>query len=304
MGAELRADVPPPPGQGGEAPTGGRAETDEGDNTLFDAALEQERAALQALFPLPPARSTGRRAARATATTAVLLAAAAALVWIDPVWHAEYLVTAPAEQRAFALRDGSKVILDAATRLQVQWRLRSRQTFLEAGRAHFDVAHAALRPFVVTAGRWKVRAVGTAFDVARSGDAADVVLYSGVVRVGRVGGSGPSQTLMPGQVLHAGAGSALAPQPADVAAAQAWHRGQSVFDRTPLREVLAQLQRYRNAPIRLRDDGALGQTLITGVIDTHDLDAWLDRLPHVAPVRVLHAADGAVTVQPLHSAQR
>ncbi|MGH8447147.1 MAG: hypothetical protein ACREVL_17905, partial [Solimonas sp.] len=71
--------------------------------------------------------------------------------------------------------------------------------------------------------------------------------------------------------------------------------GRLVFDRTPLREVLAELQRYRTAPLRLAD-AQIGGLRVSGVFAVDRGDALLDLLPRILPVTVERAADGSVRV--------
>jgi transmembrane sensor len=54
---------------------------------------------------------------------------------------------------------------------------------LAQGEAWFQVAKAPDRPFTVTAGRVRVQAVGTAFNVRRAGVGVDVVVTEGTVKV-------------------------------------------------------------------------------------------------------------------------
>jgi transmembrane sensor len=71
-----------------------------------------------------------------------------------------------------------------------------------------------------------------------------------------------------------------------------------VFDRTPLREALADVQRHRSAPIRLHDDGRLGRHAISGVFEAERTDQMLDLLPRIVPAQVQRRADGSVDIAP------
>lgn len=270
----------------------------------FDQALDSERDALRLLFPLPPPRSaraaTHRRVVRAGSVAAlVLTTATAALLWLDPAWHTETVASAVGEQRTVPLSDGSTLTLDTATTLEVRWHLRSRQVALRHGQARFDVAHSAWRPFEVAAAGTRIRVVGTLFDVRRTAAEVQVTVHRGRVAVTPPDATQAPQFLAPGQRLQVAHGSADTPEPVDLDAANAWATGQLDFDRTPLRDVLAEIQRYRMAPIHLRDDGRLGRLTITGRFDARHTDQLLDMLPGIVPVRVQHRADGSVHIAPL-----
>src|SRR5258706_3413361 len=62
-----------------------------------------------------------------------------------------------------------------------------REVALTRGEAWFKVAHDVRRPFIVSAGRIRVRAVGTAFSVRRHDDGADVQVTEGVIETWTVG---------------------------------------------------------------------------------------------------------------------
>jgi transmembrane sensor len=88
------------------------------------------------------------------------------------------------------LSDGTRVTLDHSARLQVSYDDRQRLVHLEEGRVRFEVAHGS-RPFIVTAGRSAVVAVGTVFDVdVSAGGETNVTLLRGLVDVHAKGPTG------------------------------------------------------------------------------------------------------------------
>lgn len=276
----------------------------------FDAALEAERDALRALFPLPPARVTPRRGTRTrplrngAVVALVLGTATAALFWADPAWRTEHYATAVGERRDVLLADGSTLTLDTATTLDVAWHLRSRRVALQRGQARFAVAHSTLRPFEVAAADARIRVVGTVFDVYRHRERVRVTVLQGRVEVRNAVRSPHDNDapllLVPGQQWQLdGTQAPSAPQWVDLAHANAWQQGRLVFDRTPLREALAEMQRYLPLPIRLRDDGRLGGHAVSGVFETTRTDQLLDLLPRIVPARVQRQADGSVDIGPL-----
>ena len=94
-------------------------------------------------------------------------------------------VTAIGEQRTIQLDDGSRIILDTSSEVAVRLTGNRRSVTLTAGQAMFDVQGDPARPFVVAAGDTKVTAIGTRFDVRRSGAGARVILVDGRVDVRR-----------------------------------------------------------------------------------------------------------------------
>ena len=175
------------------------------------------------------------------------------------------------EQRIIALADGSTVRLDVDSRLRVHFTGSRRALTLDRGRALFDVAHDAARPFVVQAAQARVTAVGTRFDVRRLSDArAQVVLLQGRVDVSSVAAPSPKTwKLVAGQEL-ADTSRAAPPRSADLDAAVGWTVGELVFRDTPITEALSEANRYATRPLVLVDDPALADVRIDGVFKAGD----------------------------------
>src|SRR3546814_13518567 len=73
------------------------------------------------------------------------------------------------EVRRIALEDGSVVMLNGNSAVQVRYQDDMRRVILRRGEASFEVAHNVQRPFVVSAEGLDVRPVGTAFVVGLAG---------------------------------------------------------------------------------------------------------------------------------------
>ena len=75
-------------------------------------------------------------------------------------------ITQPAEKKSLVLSDGTKVILNADSKLSVASDFGQEQRSVQLdGEAFFDVAHNAAKPFVVHTARMDVKVLGTAFNV-------------------------------------------------------------------------------------------------------------------------------------------
>ncbi|MHA6194838.1 FecR family protein [Pseudomonas wadenswilerensis] len=264
-----------------------------GKYTEEDQAIADLREQLKQRFPMP--EPTPRKK-RGTATRAGLLSLAllAGAIWLDPAYRSEHYLTQVGQRQAVQLADGSTVLLDGASELEVSWHLRSRQTRLAQGQALFEVAPMLYRPFLVDAGQASVRVVGTRFNVDRQQDAVRVSVAEGRVAV-RAGAA--SSLLEPGQQIRVQGGHLGPLAKVDGAEVGAWKDGQLLFERTPLREVLAVIQRYHDKPLRLADP-ALGSLPVSGVFDSARVDRLLSLLPGILPVTVSTATDGSVLIAP------
>ncbi|GGC11537.1 sensor [Oxalicibacterium flavum] len=272
----------------------GHATRKQRDAEKVGAALDTHRDALKTMFPVPSSRAP-RRKRTAAAGTALAALLAAGLWGIDPAYRSEHFVTQIGERSTVELADGSRLVLDTATELTVQWHLRSRRVVLADGRAHFDVAAAIWRPFTVDAGQTQVRVVGTRFDVWRRPDGTSVSVYEGKVAVWRKDRKNAQIVLLPGQQAEVSdVDEAQALSRADIAGDTqgAWKDGRLVFLDTPLTEALAVIQRYHRAPIRLAD-AQTGRLTVSGVFDSRNTDQLLRLLPGILPLQVERKADGS-----------
>jgi transmembrane sensor len=114
------------------------------------------------------------------------------------------------EQRTIALADNSIVELGARSRVRVHMSSVERHIELLAGQALFKVTKDAARPFIVTSGNARVRAVGTQFDVHRRRSGTTITVLEG--RVAIVAGSASSFGPPPNTDAGGSAGAGLVPE--------------------------------------------------------------------------------------------
>ena len=234
----------------------------------------------------PPARApTPRWPSLVTAATAC----AAALLFLGIVafqFFDDGIATGVGEQRTLALADGSRVVLNTDSRIVVEPWGDVREIKLERGEVLFEVARDPSKPFVVVAGRKKVVAIGTAFVVRRlarpGGDDVSVTLIEGKVAVADIDVAAheieqvrAAHMLEPGQRLvtaMATPSGATIDQPR-IDAVVAWKRGEVVLEDTPLRDAIAEMNRY--SPISLSFEGAAeSDYAVSGVFRTGDTEAF------------------------------
>ncbi|MCY1285980.1 FecR protein [compost metagenome] len=261
--------------------------------TTADDAIARHREELKKRFPLPSPSKKPRRPGPATLGASIaVLGLAGGLFWLDPAYKTEQFSSAAGQRQLIELADGSRMTLDSSSRVAVSWHLRTRQVELQAGQALFDVAPARYRPFHTLAGATRIIVVGTRYNVSRVQEDVRVTVEQGKVSVlGRDAGL----MLLPGDQVLVHDGQLGRRSQVDASAVAAWAEGRLVFDRTPLREVLDVIRRYRQISIRL-DDDSLAQLPVSGTFDSARLDRMLALLPKILPVNVAADADGGLLV--------
>jgi transmembrane sensor len=265
---------------------------------VWDAAAQVPVERLLALADAPRRARYGRHAGIAATCLLVLGLGAAFYQWLQaqPVYLAT-LHTALGEHKQLKLPDGSLVEANMRTGLRITYYRDRRAVALAAGEASFSVEPDAQRPFIVDAGKGRVRVTGTRFNVRRDGDTVAVAVLSGKVEVsGTLEGSDRPVSVAAGQQVRIDAsGGVEQASRVDVAAVGAWRQGRIVFDDAPLSEVVREVSRYRAAPVRLAEP-ALASLRLSGTFSAGDTDALLAALPKVLPVRVRIAPDGVAEV--------
>ncbi|MDD1619988.1 MAG: FecR family protein [Methylococcaceae bacterium] len=200
-------------------------------------------------------------------------------VWLGFAAGAGYFAdfhTSTGEQRRIQLSDGSMVLLNTDSALSVNFSDRRRTITLHGGEAYFEVAPDAGRPFEVHTGSGRVRALGTAFDVKQLQAEMEVTVYEHSVRVSIAEGE-TMERLQQGQRVVAGAGQIGPIENVNLKQAKAWRDGRLVFKDKPLRQVVAELNRYRPGKIVIADP-SLAEHLVTGVFDAAAPEAALSAI--------------------------
>ena len=214
------------------------------------------------------------------------------------------------ERRVVRLDDGSRISLDASSRLSVDYSGERRALILEQGRAKFDVAKDPLRPFTVTAGQKTVIATGTAFSVELLRDQVRVLLYEGHVAVlakpQNDGAAVPvmvarrnlpvEQLLKPGNELVTDLASpSAAIAPADIQRSLSWEAGRLSFTDEPLASAVERVNRYSDIPIVI-GDAATARHVINGVFDAGDTSGFVSGVMSLYPVSVRRETDRILLV--------
>jgi transmembrane sensor len=215
-----------------------------------------------------------------------------ALAWLDPVISTETLQTAIGQQATVQLKDGSQVVLNTNSVLVAEQHLRSRQLYLQQGEALFTVQH-GWQPFTVYANQAEIRDIGTAFNVRHTQHGVMVTVVEGRVEVHT---AQDTRLLTQGMSVNTQAGAIAEHCCTSEHAAIAWQQGRLMFDASTLAEVVAELQRYHVGHIEIADQ-RIAQYRLSGEYDIKGIDALLDTLPEVVPVRIDRRADQSVVIR-------
>jgi transmembrane sensor len=252
--------------------------------------------------------------------TGAVAAAAAGVVGFMTLGREQMLRTAPGEQKAVHLADGTGVLLNTDSRLRVKLSGSERRLYLDRGQAFFQVAKDKTRPFRVFVGHDEVRALGTAFEVRRLGDSIQVTLEEGRVAIYRSGGGTPEilhkslepdggsaeggssdsppplAVLSPGEQAVFAATRPVAVRDIDLRKVQAWRYGRMILDDTPLGDTVADLNRYGGVQIVLADQ-KLADIKVSGVFHTGRPEDFVKSVTSAFPVTIAQEDEQTIVLK-------
>jgi len=243
--------------------------------------------------PLPPRQAAAsRRPAnrrRYLSIAATVLLGLAGAIWncprlTDPLLHDYH--TLPGELRQVRLEDGSRVLLDTDSALDVAFDGTARRVRLARGQALFQVAAEPGRPFEVEAADGVAQALGTVFDVRLEGKSMAVVVQEHAVAVRSRTARFPGEVRVETgeRLAFSGARTVPRPEQAELGEATAWQRHKLIFDGRELSAVVEELNRYASGKILIADP-SLRQRKVTGVFSTDEPEASLRAIQSTLQLR-------------------
>ncbi|MDR1935864.1 MAG: FecR domain-containing protein [Candidatus Accumulibacter sp.] len=243
-------------------------------------------------------RHDRRRALRLLAALWVA-APAGWLAWRRAPWRewSADAATATGERQTLELPDGSRLVLNTASAVDIAFTAEERRIRLITGEillsTHADPSLIP-RPFFVDTPHGVVHALGTRFSVRHlAREDGHVAVFQDSVEIRPLGG--------PARILHAGeqagfdAAGVRQADPVDDSAAL-WEHGMLLARDMRLADVIAVMARHR--PGVLRCDPAVAELRLSGAISLADTDAGLAVLEKVLPLRIERRTRYWVTVGP------
>ena len=235
-----------------------------------------------------PALRGADRSRRQVLRSVVVLASAGSLGWLG--WRSEIpqdlfadFRTAVGERREFRLADGSSLLLNTDTSVNLRFDGRQRVLELLWGEILVTTAVDPLRrPFKVLTRHAEVLALGTRFIVRSEKQGGEVAVIEKAVEVSSPGG-GAAVRLEAGQSLDFDGRSVGAVRGSD-ASVGAWQQGSIIAINRPLAELLADLSRYRTGVLRC--DPRIAQLKVSGAFPINNTDLALAALESGFSLRI------------------
>lgn len=230
-----------------------------------------------------------------------IAAVAAALIAFVAIPRADpySVATAPGQTREIALADGTRIVLNGGTTLQLD-HTHPRLAALEKGEALFTVTHDPRDPFRVKVGNAVFEDVGTVFNISHAGGLTRIGVSEGAVvynpqaeAIALPAGRGLTARDAGGTVQLA----AVAPDTVG-----SWRTGRLIYNNASMDEIAADIARSLGVPVRAAPDVSAMHFTGTILIDRNAGQFFT----HAAPLLGVsaHQQDGAWMLGPQDAAPR
>lgn len=227
------------------------------------------------------------------------VAPAAWTAWrYGPEWSADYR-TATGEQRSLTLADGSAIVLNTATALDVRFDAQQRHLHLLRGEILIETAkdsYTPARPFLVESAQGVMRALGTRFSVQQLDGRTRLTVLEGAVEIQLRDATSSELIVRAGEAADFTRSHIDELRPATDASV-AWSRGMLIADAMPLGELVAELSRYRSGVMRC--DPRVAGIAVSGAFPISNIERSLSMLQTTYPVKVAYATRFWVSISPV-----
>lgn len=229
-----------------------------------------------------PSRSSNRKSRLMVAWVIFLTITLGSLQWLTN--HEELIVTAVGEREQIVLADGTTIDMNTDTVIRIALLGCSRKVTIERGEASFKIGSERFRPFIVHSGNGTLRDIGTEFNVVQQGDKTTVAVLEGAVEVTLDNQISGIKTLRSGQQLTYSTHDLSDISAVDAESIVAWRKNRLIFRDTPLNEVIHQINRYHERPIRLADS-QLSKLTVSGEFNSADRVGLIQALKALFPLQ-------------------
>ncbi|BFM12367.1 FecR domain-containing protein [Simiduia litorea] len=181
------------------------------------------------------------------------------------------------EIQAVELADGSRLTLNASSKVDIAFTETERRIILRSGEIFIEVAKNPNRPLIVETEQGEARAVGTAFNVRLRDNTAAVLVAEGLVDV--TAKSGEPQRLAANQSIKLAEQVGLINErrSEDVATALAWREQRLFFSNVALAEFVEEMNRYSYQHMVIVDS-ELSSVRVGGAFSAGDTPAAVSML--------------------------
>ncbi|MBV1910209.1 MAG: FecR domain-containing protein [Kangiellaceae bacterium] len=230
------------------------------------------------------------------------------------ITYPNQLETSIGESTTNLLSDGSKLVLNTNTKVNIKYSKFKRIIVLTKGEIHIDVAHDTSRPLSVVVGKKVIQAVGTAFNVEVQNDSIELIVTDGKVLVVPLDERFALEDISDYTIYQQADASmavrkgekvdlsfegennqeAIKVEPVEIAASLSWRNGNLIFRGESLEEVMVEISRYSDVNFLLDDNPDLRKIKVAGMFKTGDISGLLSILKQNFHIENNNTDDGEI----------
>lgn len=201
--------------------------------------------------------------------------------------------TSVGEVREISMADGTRIWLNTASALNVDYQPSLRRLHLLKGEILIQTAADSMRPFVVDSEYGRMRALGTRFTVRQIDDATYLSVFEGAVEVH------PTE-IDSTRVIQAGqqvsfTKTFISETTQAEAARESWRKNILLAEDMPLQDVISELNRYHHGYLSVAPEVA--DLRVLGGYPLNDRDKVLEMLEEVLPIHVRRTLPWWITIE-------
>ena len=202
------------------------------------------------------------------------------------------LSTNTGQRRTFTLSDGSQLMLNAETTVDLDFNERQRLLLLHHGELVVQVAADATRPFCVRTAQGEITALGTRYLIRQEAAATRVLVLEHQVRIRLPAGETLDLAQGEAALLHKGHIERLGTNESYRAD---WLSGRLSVLNEPLASVIDALRPYRHGLLHVAPE--VRQLPVQGVFSLDDTEQTLQMLAEILPIRIKHYTAWLVLIE-------
>ena len=207
----------------------------------------------------------------------------------------KHTYTSNQEIKNIVLPDGSKVILDAKTKLDIKYFSDKREINIIEGKALFDVTSNPNKPFIVNANMIKVEVLGTNFEVKNEIDKIVVDVINGKVKVEQNKNNEFQQLAILTKGKHISfdkQSKKVILKDIDINNIASWKDGILFFQDYSLEKAINEFKKYQDINITIQKD--IKNYTVSGSFSIHEIDKFIFALTKIYPIKVDNKVDNKV----------
>jgi len=226
----------------------------------------------------------------ALAIAAVVIVAVGGYIYLaNQQRHSDRFATGRGEQKEVFLADSSQVILSYMTEAVVpKPRSGEPRRLTLTGEAYFRVRQNET-PLIVSTAYAEVRVIGTEFNLRARGEALEVAVIRGRVKVSAIRAGMDSSLLLSQQQVALCPANGFPKPMGEIASPEypGWMHGKLFLDKTPFQAACREVEMRFDITIRI-DDQRLSTDLVTGILDARSAESALTALCGLTGKRFTH----------------